>query len=226
MTDRAPTREELVERLRAQRDSHGRCFMCTGEEVHHDECIIGDTLRYLDSLSQPSERLDAIAAIVWGFAEDDGADPIVGKVQELYDCYREASEKLAALSQPTDAALRENKVARNIIDAQGKEAAWRLQRIRELERALDAACAAPVPTDAALRESIEVVRRVHSGDASEVAGHALRVCDAAARAIHADGEEAGEKIANYLDAAGQPGHAQVVREGWGIGSAARAKGEG
>jgi len=217
MTDRAPTREELVERLRAVHAKAANRWDEWGERA----VAVADALdqfteafnAYLDSLSQPSddaeiracigcgckfpdftvssrmkcwtcrsqpsERLDAIAAIVWGFAEDDGADPIVGKVQELYDCYREASEKLAALSQPTDAALRES------IEYLGK---------------------------------LPVVKEAHI--------HVRRVCDAAARAIHADGEEAGEKIANYLDAAGQPGHAQVVREGWGIGSAARAKGEG
>ena len=60
-------------------DDEGRCNLC-GLIVERD------ALR---------ARVAAVAEIVQNFAEDDGADSVVGKVQELLDCYREASARVA-----------------------------------------------------------------------------------------------------------------------------------
>lgn len=70
------------------------------------------------ALAREQARLDEIEAIVRDFSEDDGADPIVGKVQELFDCERETSGDFIRSEEARRVAV---EALRDLLDDMGIE---------------------------------------------------------------------------------------------------------
>jgi len=62
------------------------------------------------------DQLSEILALVQDFSEDDDADPIVGKVEELLDCYRETEDDLAAALRERDEARAEAERLRGALE--------------------------------------------------------------------------------------------------------------
>lgn len=79
-------------------------------------------------------RVDAITEIVKHFAEDDGDDPIVGKVQELFDCHREATADYHSTYDALRTAVGALRAIEDVPTEWGEGVDANMERVRSLAR--------------------------------------------------------------------------------------------